>query len=130
MKKTLSYLMMSLVFFNILFLFYYYFRIVTFLYIDLFSFNKILNCIFINFIVLLIDIMLLTFYKPFKLYKLSYFKMVLLGIFIGVLMSLIILRWNNYEFGDYLSLVSYFLINTLFIIYSLNFEREKLIVFE
>ena len=131
MKKILSYLIMSLLFFNILFLFYYYFKIVTFLYIDLFDFYILVNTLLINVIVTLSNIFFVLVYKWLNFYKLSYFKVVILGLFIGGLMSLIFLRANkSYEIGDYLAVISYFVINTVFISYSLSFDKDRNIVFE
>lgn len=130
MKNKISYLLMSVIFFNILFIFYYYFKIVNFFYINLFKFSVILNVLFINFWVLLIDVFILIFYYLFKRFKLSYFKMICIGLFIGGLMSFVLLGVNKYEFNDYIAVISYFVINTVFIFYSLQFEVEKIKVFE
>jgi len=131
MKKNLSYLVMSLLFFNFLFIFYYYFKIVSFWYIGLFDVYIVLGAIFINFLVLIFDILYILIYEIFKFYRLSYFKVCIVGLVIGVIMSLLLLGISDkYEFGDYLGIVSYFLINTIFISYSLYFEKEKIKVFE
>lgn len=130
MKRNVSYLVMSLLFFNVLFIFYYYFKIVNFSYADLFGFSKLLNGILVNLYVLVLDIISILFYKICKIWKLSYFKTVILGFIIGNIASFILLGFNKYEFKDYLSIISYFMINTIFIFYSLYFEEEKIASFE
>jgi hypothetical protein len=54
---------------------------------------------------------------------------VFIGAVSGALISFLFLGCNKYEFGDYLSIISYFIINTIFISYSLYFEKEKISVF-
>lgn len=130
MKKILSYIIMSMLFFNVLFIFYYYFKISSFLYVDLFNFNIITNTVLINLILAIINLLYIFIYKIFNLYKLSYFEVVMFGLVIGIIGSLLLLGIENYEIGDYLSIISYFIINILFISYSLNFEKTKIVVFE
>lgn len=126
MKKKISYLFMSLVFFNFLFLFYYYFKIVDFLYIELFNYNALINILIVNFIILIIDVFLILFYEFIYL---SYFKMVLLGIVIGVIVCCFFSLTGEYNISDYLATISYFIINIIFICYSLLFDKEKKVVF-
>ena len=118
---------MSLVFFNVLFLFYFYFKIVDFLYIELFDYGFLINIILVNAVVLVIDFFLILLYKFF--YS-SYFKMFLLGGVIGGIICYLLSLTGSYSFGDYLSIISYFIINTIFVCYSLWFDIEKKEVFE
>lgn len=130
MKNIFSYLFMSLLFFNIIFIFYYYFKIISFLYVDLFHCNVLTNIILVNLIVLVIDVFYILIYKCLNLYKLSYFSILFLGGGLGALFSFLFNFWGNYLIEDYLSIISYFIINTIFISYSLSFEKENMIVFE
>ena len=76
------------------------------------------------------DIVLIFIYSLFSKYKFSYFNIVLIGLLIGILVSFISLRLNNYGLNNYFAIVSYFVINTIFISYSLSFKEEKKIVFD
>ena len=120
---------MSLLFFNVLFIFYYYFKIVDFLYIDLFDFNYLINSFIMNFIVIVVDIFVMFLWTCFKMKRSSYFCYVLLGLVIGVIMSFILLGISSHKLYDYLAFCSYFLINTIFICYSLTFDKNKVKVF-
>jgi len=129
-KRVISYLVMSLLFFNVLFIFYYYFKIVNFLYIDFLNFNNFVNIILTNLIILTFDIIYIIMYRISKLDKLSYFFVVLLGMIIGIIASFIVLKDKNYEVIDYLGVISYFIINTVFLSYSLYFDNVKEVVFK
>lgn len=129
MMNKLSYVIMSVLFFNVLFTFYYYFKIISFLYIDLFSFSRLLNVILVNLFIVVLDVVLILLYNYFYLQKMSYLRMVFFGLFVGGAISLILLK-GNYKFDDYLSIISYFIINAIFIYYSLYFDDEKKRVFE
>ena len=82
---------MSLLFFNILFIFYYYFKIVNFLYIDFMSGNVLLNIMLTNLIILVFDVVYIYLYKFLNMYKLSYFYILLIGVFLGLIVSLVVL---------------------------------------
>ena len=113
---------MSLLVFNILFTFYYYFRIVDFLYINLFKYNALINVILVNISLLLIDITYIFIYKLLKFDRFSYLKIVFIGVVLGCLFSVLDLGIKENEFRSYLAIVSFFTINTIFISYSLSFE--------
>lgn len=130
MKKIISYLIMSLLFFNVLFVFYYYFKIVNFLYVDLFDVNRFMNIFTINLIVLIFDIVYILLYKLLKLEQLSYFTVIMIGFFLGLVSSYLLLKNDNYEVSDYLAVISFMIINILFLSYSLYFEKNKSNVFE
>lgn len=130
MKNFLGYIFMSLLFFNILFLFYFYFRIVSFFYLEVFPFKYIENLFLANLIVVLVDIISLFLYKFVIRFKNNYGMYVFVGLVIGLVFSMIMFSTSKYEFSDYLAVISYFLINNVFIMYSLSFETEKMKVFE
>ena len=129
MKNKLYYIVMSLLVFNILFTFYYYFRIVDFLYINLFKYSALINVILVNISLLLIDITYIFIYKLLKFDRFSYLKIVFIGVVLGCLFSVLYLGIKENEFRSYLAIVSFFTINTIFISYSLSFEEEKKRVF-
>ena len=126
--NKVSYIIMSVLFFNLFFVFNYYFKIVNFLYIDFMFDNLMVKIIFVNFLVIFFDVIFITLYNFLKLYKLSYFLIILVGLLIGVLVSVLILK-RGYELCDYLSIISFSIINVLFLSYSLYFEKEKQKVF-
>lgn len=128
MKNKISYIIMSVLFFNIIFIFYYYFKIVNFLYIDFVRGNIIAKTLITNIIIIVFNILYIFVYEYLKLYKLSYFMISILGLLIGIGASFIILN-KEYEFSDYLAVISYFIINTVFVSYSLYFEKNKENVF-
>lgn len=130
MRNFLGYIFMSLLFFNILFLFYFYFRIVSFFYLEVFPFKYIENLFLANLIVVLVDIISLFLYKFVIRFKNNYGMYVFVGLVIGLVFSMIMFSTSKYEFSDYLAVISYFLINNVFIMYSLSFETEKMKVFE
>lgn len=130
MRNFLGYIFMSLLFFNILFLFYFYFRIVSFFYLEVFPFKYIENLFLANLIVVLVDIISLFLYKFVICFKNNYGVYVFVGLVIGLVFSMIMFSTSKYEFSDYLAVISYFLINNVFIMYSLSFETEKMKVFE
>ena len=130
MRNFLGYIFMSLLFFNILFLFYFYFRIVSFFYFEVFPFKYIENLFLANLIVVLVDIISLFLYKFVISFKNNYGMYVFVGLVIGLVFSMIMFSTSKYEFSDYLAVISYFLINNVFIMYSLSFETEKMKVFE
>jgi len=121
---------MSLIFFNLLFIVYYYFKIVNFLYIDFVGINTLVNILFSNLFIIVFDVLYIILYKVINLDKLSYLLTSFLGVIIGVLYSFLLLGFNGYEAIDYLGIISFFTINTLFISYSLYFEKEKEFVFK
>ena len=130
MKNKLSYIVMSLALFNLFFIFCYYFKIVNFLYINFADFNVVFNVIFTNLFVAVFDAFYIILFNKIKLYKLSYLFICFLGAFIGLVMSVIVLRFSdNYEIIDHLGIISFFAINTVFISYSLYFEKVKKTVF-
>ncbi len=128
MKKIISYYIMSLLFFNILFIFFYYFKIVNYLYIDFINLNKFLNIIVTNLFIIVIDSLIIIIYKLFFYNKFSFLLTICLGSLIGTVISIFLLN-KDYELNDYLGILSFFIINTLFIIYSLYFEKHKEKVF-
>lgn len=130
MKNKISYVVASLIFFNLLFIFYYYFKIVNFLYIDFVRINTLVNILITNLFIITFNVLYIILYKVIKLDRLSYLFTILLGGIIGGLFSVLILGVNNYEAIDYLGVISFFTINTLFISYSLYFEKEKELVFK
>ena len=130
MKKKISYLVMSLLFFNVLFIFYYYFKMVNFFYINLFDYNLVVNIMIVNFIVTLADVLIMLFYESLGFNKYPYFLFVIIGCFIGTIISFVFLGLGSYEFSDYLSIVSFFTIDIVFIGYSLKFDEEKEKVFQ
>lgn len=130
MVNKISYLVMSLVFFNVLFVFYYYFKIVNFLYIDFLNFNKLVNILFTNLLILTINIVYMGIFYCLKFRKFSYVFSVVIGFIIGVIISVFVLSNKGYEVVDYLGIISYFVINFVFISYSLYFEKEKELVFK
>ena len=130
MKTKISYLIMSVLFFNVWFIFYYYFKIVSFLYIDLLNVSRIMNIIIVNLFVILFDILVIFLYKLFKNKNLTYFKVIILGTFLGCFISYITLEKRECEASDYLSIICYYLINTIFIYYSLQFNDNKIKVFQ
>lgn len=130
MKEKVSYVVMSLLFFNLLFIFYYYFKIVNFLYIDFVGINTLVNIVLSNLFIIVFDVLYIILYKTIKLEKLSYLFTVFLGIFLGGMVSLLVLGFNSHDAIDYLGIISFFTINTLFISYSLCFEKEKELVFK
>ena len=128
MKEKISYIVMSVLFYNFMFIFLYYFKIVSYLYVDVFNLNKYLVITINNLFLILIDILFIYLYKTLKLYKLSYFFICIIGAFIGAIISVLVLKFNK-EFSDYLAIVSYSIINTIFLAYSLYFEKNKEKVF-
>lgn len=130
MKNKLSYIVMSLLFFNLLFIFFYYFKIVNFLYIDFVNINKLVNVLLTNVFVIAFDVFYMILYRVIKLERLSYLFTTLLGVIIGGLVSVLILGINNHEVIDYLGIISFFTIDTLFFSYSLYFEKDKEFVFK
>lgn len=130
MKNKLSYIIMSVFIFNVLFTFYYYFKIVSFFYIDLFFYSRLINFFLINAFICFIDATYIILYHFVNLEEFSYFNFVLIGMFLGVCFSFITLGINGYDVSDYLSIISFFIINTIFLSYSLSFEKEKKRVFE
>lgn len=129
MKKIVSYLIMSLFLFNLLFIFYYYFRIISFWYLGVFNLNLLSNLLIVNIFVLVFDGIYILMYKIFNLYKLSYYKIVFFGLIIGFILSVLILRVKISQFSDYLAIISYFIINIIFISSSLSFDEESKEVF-
>ena len=130
MKNKISYIIMSLIFFNLLFVFYFYFKIVNFLYIDFVGVNTFVNVLVSNLVIVVLDALYIVLYRLIKLEKLSYFWTSFIGVITGFLFSFLLLRFKEYEVIDYLGIVSFFTINTLFISYSLYFEKEKELVFK
>lgn len=115
---------MSVLWFNLFFLFCYYFRIIEF-FDDGFLFeNKIFNVLFLNFLVAVFDVFLMFFLGKFIVENMSYFAVVIVSFFIGFIISFIFFK-TNYKFSDYLFVVSFVIINDIFMSYSLKFEREK-----
>ena len=129
MKNKVSYVVMSVLFFNLFFVFNYYFKIIDFLYIDFLFENRLIQIIFVNSVLVFMDAIFIALYDKLKIYKLSYFLVVILGFFIGLCISLIIFE-AKYNLSNYLAVISYFIINTLFISYSLYFEKYKNHVFD
>jgi len=130
MINKLSYLVMSLLFFNVLFIFFYYFKIVNFLYIDFIGNNTFFNILFTNLFILAVDVVYMFGYNIFIKKRFSYFLVVFIGALIGVFVSVFVLGLSKYELNDYLSIISYFIINVIFISYSLSFDQIKARVFE
>lgn len=128
MKEKISYIVMSVLFYNIMFIFLYYFKIVSYLYVDVFNLNKYLLIIINNLFVVFYDILFICVYEVLKLYKLSYFFISLLGVLIGSIFSVILFGFNR-DISDYLAIISYSVINTIFLAYSLYFEKYKIKVF-
>lgn len=128
MKEKISYIVMSVLFYNIMFIFLYYFKIVSYLYVDVFNLNKYLLIIINNLFVVFYDILFICMYEVLKLYKLSYFFISLLGALIGSIFGVILFGFNR-DFSDYLAIISYSVINTIFLAYSLYFEKYKIKVF-
>lgn len=126
--NKVSYVIMSILFFNVFFVFNYYFKIVNFLYLDFVFENRVLQFLFVNFFVVIFDVIFIILYNFFKLYKFSYFIIILVGFLIGALFSFFILK-KGYELCDYLAIISYGVINVLFLSYSLYFEKERKKVF-
>ena len=124
MAKKISYVVMSVIYFNLFFLFSYYFKIVDFM-----SNNfNVLNIIVANLLVVIFDAFYILFFNVLKVYKLSYLWCVISSVFIGFIISFIIFK-TNYNFNNYLSVISFFTINFIFLNYSLRFEKEKNNVF-
>lgn len=130
MKNMVSYIIMSVFIFNVLFTFYYYFKIVDFFYIDLFFYSRLINFFLINSFICFINAIYIVLYHFVNLEEFSYFNFVLIGMFLGVCFSFIVLGISGYGVSDYLSIISFFVINIIFISYSLSFEKEKKRVFE
>lgn len=130
MKNKVSYVIMSLLFFNLLFIFYYYFKIVNFLYINFISVNAFVNIFVTNLFIIILDVIYIILYKIVKLEKLSYWVTTFLGVIIGGMVSFLVLGIKGHEAIDYLGIISFFTINTVFISYSLYFEKEKEFVFK
>ena len=120
---------MSMLFFNIMFIFFYYFKIVSFMYTDLWGLSSLGGVILVNFLVLFFDLVYIYAYSLLGLYHLSYLKIFLLGLIMGTTLSILFLGWGKYVFGDHLAIISYVIINTIFISYSLYFDENKIKVF-
>ena len=113
-----------------MFLFYFYFRIVSFFYLDLFSYSYLFNFFIVNSIIVLIDVIAFISYRFISDFKNYYILYVFIGLVIGLFLCFLMFSLNKYEFSDYLAIISYFVINNVFIMYSLSFEKEKKKVFE
>jgi hypothetical protein len=98
--------------------------------LEVFPFKYIENLFLANLIVVLVDIISLFLYKFVIRFKNNYGMYVFVGLVIGLIFSMIMFSTSKYEFSDYLAVISYFLINNVFIMYSLSFETEKMKVFE
>lgn len=126
--NKISYIIMSLLFFNVMFLFFYYFKICDFFYLDLFNIGYLKELLLSNAFVIFFDIIFMYFYDLFRMDKLSYFMIVILGVLLGGSVALLVLKLN-YKTSDYLAIVSYFVINVVFLAYSLYFEKNKVNIF-
>ena len=90
--------------------------------------NILLSILLINSFVILFNLFYIIVYKFLNFYKMSYFFIVFLGIFLGMAFSFL-LRGDKYEINDYLAVISYFVVDIIFVSYSLYFEKEGKKVF-
>lgn len=96
---------------------------------DFFNFNKLVNLLLTNLLIFMFDIIFIVSYELFKFRKFSYFFMVLIGCFVGIVVSVFLLD-DGYGFVEYLGVISYFIIDVVFLSYSLYFDEIKNSVFE
>lgn len=129
MKNILSYILMSLLLFNIMFFLCFYFKITSFFYLEVLNLSNSINFIIINCFVIIIDLVCIFFEKFIGYRKNYYFWYLIIGVAFGSFSCLVLLGKNSLMVSDYVSIISYFVINTIFIMYSLSFEKEKRKVF-
>lgn len=89
-----------------------------------------INFIVINCFVVVIDLLCIFFEKFISRRKKYYFWYLIIGLALGSFSCLVLLGKNSLMVSDYAAIISYFVINTIFIMYSLSFEKEKRKVFE
>lgn len=128
MIRKISYVIVSVLYFNLFFMFCYYFKIVEFFSDKFLLENRLFDVLVINLFLVAFDVLYILFFSVIKTQKLSYFWYVGSGVFLGVIISFILFKTNN-KFSDYLSMVSFFTVNSIFLSYSLMFEKEKNNVF-
>jgi len=128
MIRKISYVIVSVLYFNLFFMFCYYFKIVEFFSDKFLLENRLFDVLVINLFLVAFDVLYILFFSVIKTQKLSYFWYVGSGVFLGVIISFILFKTNN-KFSDYLSMVSFFTVNNIFLSYSLMFEKEKNNVF-
>jgi hypothetical protein len=120
MKTYISYIIMSLIIFNIIFNVYYFFKIINLSYTNVFEFSIYINIVIVNLMIILIDILfiLINFFVKF-----NYYRMIGLGIFIGFLIIMFCKYNFNYLLSDYLFILSFTTIDSIFISYSYSYRK-------
>lgn len=126
MKRYCSYVIVTLMLFNIMIAFYHYFKLIDYWY--LFDMKETLNILYSNCLILFINVLYLFCFRLVLKMNIPYFVINTFNLIIGICLSVVILGFYK-QFSDYLSLVSYFTISFLLLSSSLSFDLNKEKVF-
>ena len=125
MMKKLSYILLVIVFFNIMIFSLYYLRIIN--HYSLVIFNDSIDVLITNLILFFIMLVYSVFYQRFMIKKFNYFKVASLGLIIGIIFCLF---FSNLIFEEYLFIALYTSFSFTFISYSVYFDLIKDKVFK
>ena len=123
--KKVSYVLLVLVFFNLSINLLYYLQVVNYNAIKIF--DNYLDVLFTNVLLIMLIVIYMFIYLRFMIERFNYFKSVILGVIIGIVICVL---YRGLAFEEYLFIVLSSALITTFISYSLYFERIKDEVFK
>ena len=123
--KKVSYVLLVLVFFNLSINLLYYLQVVNYNAIKIF--DNYFDVLFTNILLIILIVIYMFIYLRFMIERFNYFKSVILGVIIGIVICVL---YRGLAFEEYLFIVLSSALITTFISYSLYFERIKDEVFK